>query len=106
KDPIPVYGNDWTVKDFQRKFPYAFTHVDYEGGGLPQLDLKLVAPEEKSLEISGVRVTPLPCSHGSQSCLGYRIDSVAYVTDTSYIPDSTLDRMQGLSVLILDCVRI
>src|SRR4051812_25691375 len=106
KGAIPVYGHDWTVRDFQKKFPYAFAKIDSEGGGLPQLDLKPFNPEAESLEVFGVPITPLACSHGSQSCVGYRIDSVAYVTDTSYIPPSTLDRMQGLSVLILDCVRI
>lgn len=106
RQAIPIYGHTWTCEDFLRKFPYVFKHIPGEGGALPQLDLKAFDPETQSLEILGVKVIPLPCSHGSQSVVGYRIDSVAYVTDTSYIPAPTLERMQGLSVLILDCVRI
>jgi type II secretory pathway component PulF len=34
------------------------------------------------------------------------IGSVAYVTDTSYIPEPSLDRLMGLSMLVLDCVRL
>jgi phosphoribosyl 1,2-cyclic phosphate phosphodiesterase len=106
KGVLPVYGNAWTEREFQKKFPYAFSLKDPEGGGIPQLGFQLIPPEANTLDILGVPVTPLPCAHGSHESLGYRIDSVAYVTDTSYIPASTLDRMKDLSVLILDCVRI
>jgi phosphoribosyl 1,2-cyclic phosphate phosphodiesterase len=44
--------------------------------------------------------------HGSKETLGYRIDDIAYVTDCSYIPTSSLERLKGLEILILDCVRL
>ena len=39
------------------------------------------------------------------SVLGFRVGKIAYVTDTSYISDTTIERMQGLEILVLDCLR-
>ncbi|MEK6580055.1 MAG: MBL fold metallo-hydrolase, partial [Bdellovibrionota bacterium] len=49
---------------------------------------------------------PIALSHGSRQSVGYRINSIAYVTDCNYIPPSSLDRLRGLDVLVLDCLRL
>ena len=38
--------------------------------------------------------------------MGYRIGSVAYLTDCSFIPPASMDRLKNLSVLVLDCLRL
>ena len=37
--------------------------------------------------------------------LGFRFGNVAYCTDTNGIPPESRDKLQGLDVLILDCLR-
>jgi len=107
KKRIPVFGNAWTCTELRAKFEYIFSPKGpSEGGGVAQLDLQEISGKSQSFDVAGISVIPLPVSHGSKECLGYRIDSVAYVTDCSYIPDSTFERMQGLAVLVLDCLRI
>lgn len=109
---LPVYGNEWTVTELKSRYPYIFTPAPsyYEGGGTARLIPHLISRQQlgsgKPLEIQGVPILPVPVMHGSRQVLGYRLDSVAYVTDCSYIPESSLDRLKGLSVLILDCLRI
>ncbi len=116
KCDLPIYGNRWTIDELTTRFSYIFRPPQVhkvpkviEGGGIPQLiphliDTRAGCPE--TLDIAGVRVIPISVSHGSQECLGYRFDSVAYITDCSYIPPSSLDRLTGLSVLVLDCLRL
>jgi phosphoribosyl 1,2-cyclic phosphate phosphodiesterase len=106
KSSIPVYGNDWTCDELQIKFGYIFRPMPVEGGGIPQLELNRIQTKDPSIEILGEKIIPLSLSHGSKECVGYRIGSLAYVTDCSFIPESTLERMQNLSVLVLDCLRI
>jgi phosphoribosyl 1,2-cyclic phosphate phosphodiesterase len=106
KAPIPVYGNEWTCGELKAKFAYIFKPGYVEGGGIPHLDLNLIQTREPVLEIMGQKIIPLSLQHGSKECVGYRIDSIAYVTDCSYIPPSSIDRMRGISVLILDCLRL
>jgi phosphoribosyl 1,2-cyclic phosphate phosphodiesterase len=106
KSMIPVYGNAWTCEDLARKFDYIFQPKESKGGGIPQLSLHPFDPENPAFSAVGVDVIPLPLEHGDQQSVGFRVDSMAYVTDCSLIPPVSLQRMQNLEVLILDCVRL
>lgn len=105
KAQIPIYGNDWTCQELSAKFGYIFKPKQVEGGGIPQLVMHQFNPMEPEIEILGEKVVPLPLQHGSKESVGYRIDSVAYVTDCSYITPMSMERLQDLSVLVLDCLR-
>lgn len=107
KTSIPIFGNEWTYQDLTRKFEYIFnSKLPVEGGGIPQLHLTQFSSATPQVDVVGVPVQPIPVQHGSKECIAYRFDSVAYVTDCSYIPETSLDRLKGLSVLVLDCVKI
>jgi phosphoribosyl 1,2-cyclic phosphate phosphodiesterase len=109
KASIPAFGNEWTCTDLRSKFSYVFSPgalKTVEGGGIPQVNLQQFDATVASLDVAGVKVVPIALEHGSKQSVGYRIDSVAYVTDCSYIPPSSLDRLRDLSVLVLDCVRM
>lgn len=107
RQSIPVYGNEWTRTELVQKFSYIFEPPKYvEGGGIPQLTLQPVDSAWARFDVLGVPVTPIALQHGSKECLGYRFDRIAYVTDCSYIPASSLNRMRGLDVLVLDCLRL
>jgi phosphoribosyl 1,2-cyclic phosphate phosphodiesterase len=120
---MPVYGDDQTLDDIRRIFPYIFKETQ-AGGGKPRLTLHAVEPDFK---LFGLRIRSFPVLHGSLPVLAYRFDSgepypqisqisqmgggqesaraVAYVTDVSSIPQASLQLMRGLDVLILDAVR-
>ncbi|PYE86950.1 MBL fold metallo-hydrolase [Phyllobacterium leguminum] len=48
---------------------------------------------------------PLPQVHGDIMSLGYRIGDVAYCPDVSAFPEKTVQRLQGLDVLIIDALQ-
>jgi phosphoribosyl 1,2-cyclic phosphate phosphodiesterase len=106
KQAIPVYGNRWTYDELKGKFPYIFNPAPVEGGGIPQLLLNLINTQDPWFEVLGEKIIPISLSHGSKECVGYRIDSVAYITDCNYIPPESLRRLEGLSTLVLDCLRL
>lgn len=104
---IPVYGNAWVCDELLQRFPYIFQRkTNQEGGGVPLLTLNQIDPAAEKIEVAGVTIIPIPLAHGSKESIGYRFDSIAYVTDCGYIPSSSLDRLKGISVLVLDCLRI
>ncbi|MFM7245371.1 MAG: MBL fold metallo-hydrolase, partial [Planctomycetaceae bacterium] len=43
--------------------------------------------------------------HGVFDVLGFRFGNIAYCTDTNFIPDETWPLLEGLDVLVLDCLR-
>jgi phosphoribosyl 1,2-cyclic phosphate phosphodiesterase len=106
---VPLYAMPQTLADVRVKFAYIF-QGHYEGGGLPALELHEVGGPFRLSACSEARlkkleVVPLPVQHGRGTVLGYRVGKIAYVTDCSYISDTTIGLMQGLEVLVLDCLR-
>jgi phosphoribosyl 1,2-cyclic phosphate phosphodiesterase len=106
KKPIPVFGNRWTAQEIRERFAYVLGSGKNEGGGSPSLDLHEFDSRVTQIDVFGTPVTPVSLIHGSQETIAYRMNTFAYVTDCNEIPPQSQKRLQGLEVLILDCVRL
>jgi phosphoribosyl 1,2-cyclic phosphate phosphodiesterase len=102
---LPVYCNEIVEERIRKAYDYAFDDATrhYQAGGLPKLVLQRIGTEPS--EILGTRITPIPLQHGRYASLGFRFGDVAYCTDTNGIPETSRALLQGLDVLILDCLR-
>jgi phosphoribosyl 1,2-cyclic phosphate phosphodiesterase len=105
KESIPAYGHDWTVRELPKRYPYIFNPGVVEGGGIANVDLHEFALEAPEFQVKGLKIIPIPLDHGSNRVAGFRIGNFAYLTDCHRIPEASFDRLKGLSVLILDCLR-
>lgn len=104
---IPVYASAETWKRIERVFHYIFVPPpNYIGGGLPRVRQKVFTGP---FEVIGLQVTPLPVIHGSMEVTAFRITdgqtSLAFITDCNRIPESSLDQLRGLDLLIIDALR-
>jgi phosphoribosyl 1,2-cyclic phosphate phosphodiesterase len=98
---IPLYGNAYTIDNISARFSYALR----EPGGTWDLPILRAHAVDDSFEACGERVIPIPVMHGRSRILGYRIRNFAYLTDVSEIPQESMSLLQGLDVLLLDCLR-
>ncbi|NLN74976.1 MAG: MBL fold metallo-hydrolase [Armatimonadetes bacterium] len=98
---LPCYGNDVTLRDIRRSFEYVFVPTQI-GGGKPSLDLIAV---NGPFTAAGISVIPIKVKHGKLDVLGYRIGDFAYVTDVSFIPETSLDLLENLNTLVLGVIR-
>lgn len=101
KKQIPLYGQKEVVEHIGSKFAYTLR----EPSGFWDLPVLCTHKIEEPFEIFGQKITPIPVQHGRFSILGYRIGNVAYLTDVSEIPEDSLQLLQGLDTLLLDCLR-
>ncbi len=101
RQQIPLYGSHDTIQHIANKFPYVLREAS-NFWDLPVLAVKRVS---EPFELFGVKITPIPVKHGNSDILGYRIGNIAYLTDVSAIPESSMALLQGLEVLMLDCLR-
>ncbi len=99
---VPIYATPKTQNEVRERFSYAFAPPKNYGGGIPQYDLR---DAKSPFEIKGWTVTPLPVLHGPEPILGYRVGNFALITDVTVIPETTLDHLRNLEVLVLDCLR-
>jgi phosphoribosyl 1,2-cyclic phosphate phosphodiesterase len=85
-----------------QRFGYAFPAHEQHHWDKPVLRAHHVV---EAFEVAGTEVTPVPVMHGKYEILGYRVGAMAYLTDVSDISDASLEKLRGLDVLLLDCLR-
>jgi phosphoribosyl 1,2-cyclic phosphate phosphodiesterase len=103
KRPMPCYGTERTLGGLRRMFSYAFEPAADSPHSRPQLELHEIT--DRPFEVGGELIIPIPLMHGPMPVLGFRFGRFAYCTDCSVIPPESMERLVGLSVLILDALR-
>lgn len=101
QQPIPIYADARCLETIRRVFDYIF-NGSYPYGGIAKLDPHVI---EGPFELWKLRFVPVPVIHGNLQILGFRFDNIAYLTDVSAVPESSLPLLEGLEVLIVDSLR-
>lgn len=98
---IPCYGEENTIERIKVMFDYIFRE-DGKDGWKPNLKTTVI---DSPFTIFGIEIIPIRIFHGTASIFGYRIGSVAYITDCSSIPEESFKLLEGTEVLILGALR-
>jgi phosphoribosyl 1,2-cyclic phosphate phosphodiesterase len=98
---IPLYGSYEAVAHITDKFGYTLREPS-NFWDLPVLKAHAIAG---AFNLFDQTIIPIPLKHGNSDIYGYRVGNIAYLTDVSSIPESSLLLLQGLEVLLLDCLR-
>lgn len=87
------------------KFDYIFDDdiTVPPGTSKPRLHLEPIGPDQ-SVNVLGADVLPVPVPHGDSEVYGFRVGSLGYVTDAKSLPDSALERLAGVRVLVLNAL--
>ena len=101
KRVVPCFAERETMDSVIRKFSYIFT--GYKEAGYSQLLEPNVVSGPFSL--FGCRITPISLLHGTMPATGYRFNDIAYLTDCSFIPESSRELLHNLDILIIDALR-
>ncbi len=100
---IPLYASERTLHQLRRRFYYAFDE-DNHYPGKPRVHA--VTIEDRPFQVEGVEVIPVPVDHGDMMIYGFRVGSLAYITDAKQIPEESMDKLRGLDILILNALRL
>lgn len=98
---IPIHACAEDLAVLRRVFAYIFENGD-EPGYRPRLLAQEICD---GFSLFGLPILPLPLIHGPGRSLGYRIGPFAYLTDCSSIPETTLELLAGIDILLIDGLR-
>lgn len=101
--PMPIYLNEKTLNYLKQVFSYAFEEPEQIGGGVPQLEVNMI--DDKKFTIGDIDLEPIPLMHGNLEVFGFRLGNFAYCTDTNFISEESMHKLQSLDILILDALR-
>jgi Metal-dependent hydrolases of the beta-lactamase superfamily I len=99
---MPIYAEQNVIDAIQTRMPYAFQ--DNHLAGLPHFNLQPV--DITSFKIADIEVTPIRLMHGKLPIVGYRIGSMAYLTDVKTIPEEEFGKLTNLDVLVIEALRL
>lgn len=98
---VHIYGTLDTTDCVRKDFDYAFSKNPYRG--VPHIALHEF--DNTPFEIEGVEFIPIRGSHSRFEITGFRIGSLAYLTDFKEIEDEEIEKLQGVEVLVINALR-
>jgi phosphoribosyl 1,2-cyclic phosphate phosphodiesterase len=101
KRAIDIYAEERVQEAIKCEYSYVFKEKRYPG--LPEFALHTI--DEQPFAIRSVQIIPIRVQHAKLPILGFRIADLAYITDANYIEERELDKLSGLSVLVINAVR-
>ncbi len=102
---MPVYGPPETLDALRLKFPYIFDdRVRAQPGTYKPEGTMLALTPGVTTRIGDADVTPIEVPHGQWRVFGYRIGTLAYITDAKTIPDAAFPLLQGVEVLVINAL--
>jgi len=112
---VDVYLTEECMETVKYTFPYLInTKLATGGGDVGALRWHIIdATKPFTVGQHNVQVVPLRVEHGfvdggarPLECLGFRIDTFSYISDCHHIPEPTLQRLVGSSVVVLDALKM
>lgn len=101
KHPTDIYAERRVQNSIKRVFDYVFEENKYPG--IPQMNLHLV--ENKPFSLNGIEVIPVRGFHHKLPVFGFRLGTLAYLTDVNRVEPEEQQKLLGLDVLIVNALR-
>lgn len=101
RSAVPIFASGETLATLRRTFAYIFESQAVESS-IPRVELHMI---DGAFDLFDARIIPVPAHHGPLTVYGFRVGSIAYLTDFSAVPETSKDLLRGLDHLILDALR-
>ena len=97
-----VYADPIARKGMLEMLPYCFAEHRYPG--VPAIQLHEIHPHQP-FHIGDLEIMPFQVMHHDLPILGYRIGSLAYITDMKSIAETEIPYIMGCDTLVVNALR-
>ncbi len=101
---IPIYLDKQVINSFKKRFAYIFDEKNRYLGA-PILIINEIK-ENTPFVIGNKIVHPIKSIHLDLEIFGFKIDDFVYLTDVKKMPDSEINKIKGVKVLVVNALRI
>lgn len=99
--PTDIYAEPRVQEAIKRIFDYVF--ADYRYPGIPKMNLHPI--DGTPFVIGSIPFVPVRCFHYQLPVYGFRVGGLTYITDTSFIPENEMKKMEGTEILVVNALR-
>jgi phosphoribosyl 1,2-cyclic phosphate phosphodiesterase len=101
QDAVDIYAEERVQKAVKREFAYVF--AEYQYPGIPKMRLNTI--NDYLFNVRGIDIIPIRVRHMNLEIYGFRIGNFAYITDASYVPESSKEKLIGVKYLVINALR-
>ncbi|AMW06607.1 hypothetical protein GEMMAAP_06205 [Gemmatimonas phototrophica] len=103
--PLPMFAEAATFATLQARFPYIFdaSFRPLPGTTRPEGAPQVIVPGVP-FQVNATTVLPIAVPHGRASVVGFRVGDLAYITDAKTLPETALEALRGVRVLVLNAL--
>lgn len=99
---IDIYATPQVQEIVRKDYDYAFSENPYPGA--PVINLVMI-DDHTPFNVKGLDVMPIAGLHSMMPVLGFKIGSIAYITDFNHIAPEEIDKIKGVEILIINALR-
>lgn len=99
---VPIFLEEFVAERIRTRLPYCFLEHKYPG--VPNIELHPIGLHN-TFRVTDFEITPIRVMHAKLPVFGYRIDNMAYITDMKTIPDTELEYLKNLDLLVVNGLR-
>lgn len=101
---VNVYAEQLCADHLMQRIPYCFTPKEKRYPGVPSINLEQM-DLHVPVKVGDVTVIPFRVMHGLLPIAGFRIGTLAYITDMSTLPDSEWEYVAGAETLVVNALH-
>lgn len=99
---IDIYAHQRVFNALKSRFDYIF-QTENKYPGAPNVSTHVI--DNNEFQIEGLPVIPIEGFHYKLQVFGFRFKDFAYLTDMKTIPDSEVEKLKNLEVLVVNALR-
>jgi phosphoribosyl 1,2-cyclic phosphate phosphodiesterase len=103
--PMPLLLSEATYTDLKKRYDYLFREKEIQKSLTAQLDFHVVPGSRGIVNFLGVDIGYTPYEQGGMPVMGFRIGSLAYISDIRTYPETIFEDLRGINILILSALR-
>ncbi len=103
QEACPVYAEPNVIEALRTRMPYAFGEYRYPG--VPDIKLIPIVPGDHIAISPTLSLEVFRVVHGRLPIVGFRVGSLAYITDCKTLPDDSIERIKGVETLVINALR-
>lgn len=104
-EPLPTLLSFDTARDIQKRFEYLFKPNPYLVDQPSRFGLQILPEKEGTIVFEGIKVGYVNYVQGGMQVNGYRLGSLAYLSDIRDFEDSIFTSLIGVKTLIISALR-
>lgn len=98
---MDIYAQERVLGVIKKDFDYAFSQL--RRSGVPRITTHAI--DDKPFKVGDITVVPIKGMHDQLPVRGFRIGSMAYLTDFNFIEDGETEKLEALDILIVGALR-